>query len=126
MLINNKQEATHMDKHRIMGNKLNSNNNTLNNKLQLTDKWDSKLNMQPHTNKVMPNKGMQLMEILMENNKGTTRTDKQVWGNQWEQARYHSLERSRCHTTVLLLNHNLMDQQGRRIHRKKLRQGKYL
>ena len=113
-----------MDKLRIMGKLMLSNNSTLNNKLLLTDKWDNSKLMQVHTNKVMLNKVMhKLMQILMANN-NTTLMVKQEWAKvqwdrEWDKVPYHSQERSRCHTMELLHNPNLMGLPDRRIHQRR-------
>ena len=119
MLIKVKQEQIHTDKDKlkIMGN---NNNSILSNssRLPLTDNNNmASSNMQLLTNKVMPHRAMLLMEIhMVNNNNNTTRTD----NNKWEvQARYHTREKSKCHITGQLLNHNLMVQLDKRTHLRK-------
>ena len=67
-------------------------------------------------NKVMPNKVMpnKVMLIHMDSKDMVLPTDK------WEQelVNYHLLERNKCHTMELLHNHNLTDQQDKRIHQR--------
>ena len=119
MQIRVRPEETHMDKHRIMGNRHNSNNNTLSNKPLHMDKWVNNNNMLPHINKVMLNKVTLHTEILMANNSTTLTVKLELEWGKWDKEIYHLQERNKCHFTELLHNLNLMVQLDRRIHQKK-------
>ena len=116
MLTKDNKGQIHMGRDRIMGNNNNNNSNMLN-KLQRTDNNTKAINNRRHTNKVMLNKVMPNKHMLdTDNNKVTMLTVRVEWA---KDNPCHLLEKNKCLTTVLLLNHNLMDQQGRRIHQRK-------